>query len=93
MAKGDNTGVGAADVELAEMLDDFVHKLLGLLNIGNVGFDGNGIGAGLHRLDLLDYILGSFFGVGVVDSNASATASQLKSHLLANATAYELLAY
>lgn len=84
MTERNDTRVGAANVELAEVLNDLVHEVLCLLDIGDVGLDGNGLCTSLHRLNLLDNILGSFLGVGVVDSNTGATASELKGHLLAN---------
>jgi hypothetical protein len=87
VTEGDDTRVGAADVELAESFDNTVHELNGLLNVANVGLDGNCIRAILHLLDLLNHILGSLGAVGIVDNNLCATASKLKSHLLADTTA------
>lgn len=83
----DNTRVGAADVELSEVLDDLIHELSSLLGVGDVGFDCNGIGTSLHLLDLLDDILSGFGAVGIVYDNFCATTGKLKGHFLADATA------
>lgn len=91
VAERDNTRVGAADVELAKVLDGLLHQLGGLVDVGNVGLDGNGVGAIL--LDLIDDGLRGFAAVGVVDDNLCATAGELEGHLLANATACLWLAY
>lgn len=86
VAERDNTGVGAADVELAIVLNNFVHELDGLGDVGNVGLDGNSVRANLV-FDLRDDLLGSLRTVGIVDDNLGTAAGELKSHLLSDTTA------
>lgn len=91
VAEGHNAGVGATDVELAELGDDLVHELGGFLGVGHVGLDGDCVGASLHRFDFLDDFVGGLGAVGVVDGYLGASSSQFQSHLLANPTTYALL--
>jgi hypothetical protein len=85
VTEGDNAGVGADDVELAEVLDGEVHHLDGLVDVADVGLVGDGVGAVL--LDLLDELVGGVLGVGVVDDDLCAATSELGGHRRANATA------
>jgi hypothetical protein len=85
VAEGDDAGVGADNVELAEVLDGLVHHLDGLGDVADVGLDGDGVAA--HLLDLLDELVGGFLGVGVVDDDLGAAAGELNGHRRANATA------
>ena len=83
----DDTRVGAADVELAKVGNNIVHKLDGLLDLADVGLEGVRIRAVAQSLDLLDDLLGTLDGVGIVDCDLSATLGQLNGHRLANTTA------
>lgn len=85
MAEGDDTGVGADDVELAEDLLGLGEHLDDLVDVGDVGLDGSGVGTGL--LDGLDDLLGGLGAVGVVDDDLGTTTAKLHSHLATNATA------
>lgn len=85
MTEGDNTRVGADNVELAEVLNGLVEELDGLGDLANVGLEGNGIGSVL--LDLLDDLVGSVGRVGVVDNDLGTTLAELNGHRLANTTA------
>jgi len=85
VAEGDDTGVGADNVELAEVLDGLVEELDGLGDLADVGLDGDGVGAVL--LDLLDDLVGGVGRVGVVDDDLGTTLSELNGHRLANTTA------
>lgn len=84
VAEGNDTGVGAADVELAEVVNGLLHELSGLLGVGNVGHDGDGVGAEI--LDLLDDLLSGLGAVGVVHDDLGAAASELHGHGLADTT-------
>jgi len=85
VTEGNDTRVGADNVELTEVLNSLVEELDGLGDITNVGLDGNSVGTIL--LDLLDNLVGSLGRVGVVDNNLSTTLSELNGHRLANTTA------
>lgn len=85
VTEGDDTGVGADNVELTEVLDGLVEELDGLGDLTNVGLDGNGVGAVL--LDLLDDLVGSVGGVGVVDDDLGTALAELNGHSLADTTA------
>lgn len=85
VAEGDDAGVGADDVELAEVLDGEVHHLDGLGDVADVGLVGDGVGA--HLLDVLDDLVGGVLGVGVVDDDLGAAAGELDGHGGTNATA------
>ena len=85
VAEGNDTRVGDGNVNLAEVLLGLLEELDGLLDVGDVGLDGNGIGTDL--LDLLDDLLSSIGGVGVVDDDLGATACELESHLTTHTTA------
>ena len=87
MAEGDDAGVGADNVELAEVLDSRVHQVDDLFDVGDVGFDGNGVGAFAEGADLLDDFFGSFGAVGVVDNDFGAPAGEFKSGFSADAAA------
>lgn len=82
VAEGDNTAVGADNVELAELLDGLVEHADDLVDIGDVGLDGGSVGPAL--LDQVDNLLGRLFAVGVVDNDLSAATSELESHLPAD---------
>lgn len=90
MTKGDDTAVGADDIELAPLLLGLLEETDDLVDLTNVGLDGEGIGAVL--LDLLDDLVGGRVAVGIVDDDLGATTSELESHLLADTTAYIVLA-
>lgn len=85
VTEGNDTGVGADNVELTEVLDGLVEELDGLGDLTNVGLDGNGVGAVL--LDLLDDLVGSVGGVGVVDDDLGTALAELNGHSLADTTA------
>lgn len=85
VAEGDDTRVGADNVELAEDLLGLGEHGDNLVNVGDVGLDGSSVGAGL--LDGLDDLLGGLGAVGVVDDNLSTATSELKGHLTTNTTA------
>jgi hypothetical protein len=85
VAERNDTRVGAADVELAEVLDDIVHQLYRLLDVANVGLEGMCVSS--ERLDFLDERLGSLSAVGIVNSNLGSSSSKLHSHLAADTTA------
>lgn len=85
VTEGDNTRVGADNVELAEVLNSLVEELDSLGDLANVGLDGNGVGTVL--LDLLDDLVGSVGRVGVVDNDLGTTLAELNGHRLANTTA------
>ena len=87
VTEGDDTGVRDGNVNLAEVLLGLLEELNGLLDVGNVGLDGNGVGTEL--LDLLDDLLSSVGGVGVVDDDLGTTACELESHLATHTTACE----
>jgi hypothetical protein len=85
VAESDDTGVGDGNVNLAKVLLGLLEELDGLLDVGDVGLDGNGVGT--EVLDLLDDLLGGVGGVGVVDDDLGATACELESHLTTHTTA------
>jgi hypothetical protein len=84
VTEGNDTRVGADNVELTEVLNGLVEELDGLGDVTDVGLDGNGVGTVL--LDLLNDLVGSVGGVGVVDNNLGTTLSELNGHRLANTT-------
>lgn len=86
VAERDNTGVGADDVELAEVLDGLLHELLGLLDVADVGLEGDGLDA-VVLLDLLGELVGSVGAVGVVNDDLCAAAGELLGHCGTDATA------
>jgi hypothetical protein len=86
VSKGHDTRVGGDDVDLSKMLLGLLEELHGLGHVGNVGLDGNRLAT--HFANLFAHFLGSGRTVGVVYDNVSTTAGELKSHLLADATAY-----
>jgi len=85
VAERDDTGVGADNVELAEVLLGLVKQLDGLVNVGNIGLDGNGLASEL--LDLCDNLLSCLSAVGIVDNDISTTTGELEGHCLADSTA------
>lgn len=89
MAEGDDTRVGAANIKAAEVSDDVVHQLNGLLDIANIGLEGVGVSTVSKSLDLLDDCLSALDGVGVVDSDLSTALAKLDGHRLSNTTACE----
>jgi hypothetical protein len=91
VAEGDNTGVGADNVELGECLLCLLEHLDGLVDVGDVGLDGDGLAAEL--LDFLDNQVGSLSAVGVVDNDIGTTAGKLNSHGFSNTTAYGCCQY
>jgi hypothetical protein len=88
-----DTRIGAADVELAEVCDDIVHELRGLLDVANVGLEGGGVGAVAQCLDLLNDGLSALDGVGVVDCDLSTALGELNGHRLSDTTACGLLVW
>lgn len=90
VTKRDDTRVGAADVEAAEVGDDIVHQLGGLLDIANVGLEGVGVSTVSESLNLLDYCLSALDSIGIVDSDLSTALAELNSHRLSNTTACEM---
>ena len=78
VTEGNDTGVGADNVELTEVGNSVVEELDGLADVGNVGLEGNGVGA--VGLDLLDDLVGSLAGVGVVDDDLGTALSELSGH-------------
>jgi hypothetical protein len=87
VTEGDNTRVGTADVELAEVCNNIVHQLDSLLNVANVGLEGVCISTVAECLDLLNNCLSTLNGVGVVDSDLSTTLAEFNSHRLSDTTA------
>lgn len=78
VAEGDDTRVGADNVELAKVLNSLVEELDGLADIANVGLDGNSITT--VALDLLNELVGRLGRVGVVEDDLSTTAGELGGH-------------
>ena len=87
----DNTGVGAADVEAAEVCNNIIHQLGGLLDVANVGLESVSIGTIAESLDLLNNCLSAIDGVGVVDSDLSTALGKLDGHRFSDTTAYRAL--
>ena len=87
VAKGHDTRVGAANVELAKVGDNVVHELLRLVDIADVGLEGRCVGAVAKSLDLLDDLLSTLDGVGVVDGDLCAALGKLNGHSLSDTTA------
>lgn len=85
VAKGDDTAVGADNVELAPGLLGLGEHGDDLVDIRHVGLDGDGVAAG--RLDLGDDFFGRLGAVGVVDDYLCATASELEGHFTADTSA------
>lgn len=86
VAEGHDTGVGADDVELTEVLDGLVHELDSLRDVTDVGLQSNGVDLeGL--LDFVDNLVGGVGGVGVVDNDLGTTAGELHSHGRTDTTA------
>lgn len=54
MTKGHNTAVGGDDVELAKMGDGLGHERRDLVHVRDVGFYGDGVGAGAEGFDFGD---------------------------------------
>ena len=67
--------VGHDDVDAAEGLLALLEELDDLGDLADVGFDGDGVGAG--GLDLLDDVLGGGLAGAVVDDHFGATLSEL----------------
>jgi len=86
-----DTRVGAADVQSAEVCNNIVHQLRGLLDVANVGLEGVGISTVPKSLNLLDNCLSTFDGVGVIDSDLSTALSKLDGHGLSDTTTCMLL--
>jgi hypothetical protein len=84
VAEGDDTRVGADNVDLAPDLDGLVEEGDDLVDVGDVGLDGDSLGAGL--LDHLTDLLGRLDTVGIVDNDLGTTATKLLGHLTANTT-------
>jgi hypothetical protein len=84
VAEGNNAGVGADNVELAEVGLGLLEHLDGLVDIGDVGLDGNGLAA--HLYDFINDRLSSLRAVGVVDNNICSTLGKLESHRLSDTT-------
>ena len=82
-----DTRVGAADIETAEVCNNIIHELGGLRNVANVSLEGMSIGTVSESLDLLDDCLSTLDGVGVVDSDLSTALAELNSHRLSDTTA------
>ena len=87
----DDTRVGTADVEAAEVCNNIVHQLGGLLYIANVGLEGVGISTVAERLNLLDDCLSALNSISVVDGDLSTALAELNSHRLSDTTACEML--
>jgi hypothetical protein len=90
VTEGNDTGVGAADIETAEVCNNIIHELGGLRNVADVGLESIGIGTVSKSLDLLNDCLCTLDGVGVVDSDLSTALAELDSHRLSDTTAYIL---
>lgn len=90
VAKGDNTRVGAANIELAKMGNDIIHELGSFLDVANIGLERMCVSSVAQRLDLLDDGFSALDGVGIVDCDLCATLCELNSHGLANTTAYKI---
>lgn len=84
VAKGDDTTVGADNVQVAPDLLGFGKHLDDLVNIGDVSLDGYGVGTTL--LDGLHDLLGGLGAVGVVHNDFGTTTSQLEGHLTTDTT-------
>jgi hypothetical protein len=82
-----DTGVGAANVELAEVCNNIIHELCGFLDVAHVRLECSSIRTVAQCLDLLDDRLSTLNSVGIVDGNLSASLGQLDGHRLANTTA------
>nr|POE98246.1 hypothetical protein CFP56_64839 [Quercus suber] len=85
VAERHDAGVGADDVQLAEVLDGLGHELGGLGDVADVGLEGNGVAA--FGLDALDDLVGGVGRVGVVDDDLGAAAGELGGHGRTDATA------
>lgn len=84
VAEGDDTAVGAYDVQLPKRLDRFLEQLDNLGYDAHVGTDGHGVGPAF--LDLLHHLLGGVFAIRVVDDYLGAATTQLQRHLSADTT-------
>src|SRR4051812_6590696 len=73
-----NTRIGAHDVKFSKMSDGVGEEPDDVLDDGDIGLDGYGVGSG--SLDLGYDFVGGFAGVGVVDDDFTATTSKLKGH-------------
>jgi hypothetical protein len=91
VAERDDTRVGAADIELAEVCNNIVHQLDSLLDVANIGLEGVCIRSVVECLNLLDDCLSAVDGVGVVDSDLSTALGELNGHRLSDTTACEVL--
>ena len=91
MTEGDNTRVGAADIKAAEVCNNIVHQLGGLLDVADVGLEGMSISTVAESLDLLNDCLSTLDGVGVVNSDLSTALGKLNGHRLSDTTACRLL--
>lgn len=72
-------------MEFSHLLLGFLEHLNGLVDVGDIGFDGDGAAA--HLLDGFADLVGGVAGVGVVDDDVGAAAGELEGHFAANATA------
>ena len=79
------SGVGHDNVETAKGLLALLEELDDVRDHGDVGLDGDSVGAEL--LDLLDDGVGIVGGLSVVDDDFGATGGELKSDTTADTTA------
>lgn len=79
VAERDDAAVGADDVQVAPDLLGLGEHLDDLVDVGDVGLDGDGVGAGL--LDGLHHLLGGLAAVGVVHDDLGAATPELEGHL------------
>jgi len=85
MTEGDDARVRANNVEFSEVSLSLLEHSNGLVDVGNVGLDGNGLAA--HLDNFVNNELSSLSAVGIVDNNISSTSGKVESHSLSNTTA------
>jgi len=81
------TTVAHDKVDLAESSLGLLEQAVDLANLGDIGLDGDGLGAVVEGLDGVADLIGGGLGVGVVDNDGASTASELDGTATADTTA------
>lgn len=83
MAKAHNPRVAAHNVEPSEVLHCVCQKPRRLRDLSHIGLEGHRVGS--QALDLGDYFLGRFAGIGVIDDDFGTATAEFDRHGCANA--------
>ena len=81
--------VGHDNVDLAKVLLGLLEETLDLADLGHIGLDADGLGAGASGLDLADDFVGGGLGVGVVDDDGGSATAELNGASSTDTTAWD----